>query len=112
MVVVQDMTLTCRGCNSAFVFSAGEQEFFQQKGFQHTPSRCKRCRVLRRQKNPRTTVSVGAFRQQSQYPTVCAQCGASTQVPFRPVAGKAVFCRTCYYVRSHPGESMRAFAPD
>ena len=28
-----DKTLVCRDCGSEFVFSVGEQEFYQEKGF-------------------------------------------------------------------------------
>lgn len=38
-----DKTLTCVQCQSAFIFSAGEQEFYEQKGFQE-PKRCPDCR--------------------------------------------------------------------
>ncbi|MBI5391670.1 hypothetical protein HZB00_01580 [Candidatus Woesearchaeota archaeon] len=27
---------------------------------------------------------------------VCAECGAQTQVPFKPQEGRPVFCRACY----------------
>ncbi|MBQ7784571.1 MAG: zinc-ribbon domain-containing protein, partial [Clostridia bacterium] len=30
----QDKTLTCRDCGQEFVFTAGEQEFYAEKGFQ------------------------------------------------------------------------------
>ena len=33
----EDKTLTCRDCGNEFVFSASEQEFFAQKGFQNEP---------------------------------------------------------------------------
>jgi len=39
-----DKTLTCRECGNAFVWSAGEQEFYQQKGLTHEPQRCPDCR--------------------------------------------------------------------
>lgn len=44
----QDKTLTCRDCGAEFVFSASEQEFFAEKGFQNEPSRCPACRSARR----------------------------------------------------------------
>ncbi len=40
----EDQVVTCRDCNSEFVFSAGEQAFFAQKGFMAPPKRCKPCR--------------------------------------------------------------------
>ena len=30
---MSDKTLKCRDCGSEFVFSVGEQEFYQEKGF-------------------------------------------------------------------------------
>ena len=47
----EDKTLTCRECGNEFVFSASEQEFFAQKGFQNEPSRCPACRAARRAQN-------------------------------------------------------------
>lgn len=43
-----DRTLTCRDCGREFVFSAGEQEFYAQKGFLNDPVRCPECRRLRK----------------------------------------------------------------
>jgi len=40
----QDRTMTCIDCGSEFIFTAGEQEFFAQKGFDNEPKRCKECR--------------------------------------------------------------------
>ena len=43
----RDQTLTCRDCERPFQFSAGEQRWFQEKGFQ-SPRRCKDCRAAKR----------------------------------------------------------------
>ncbi len=40
----QDKNMTCKDCGKEFVFTAGEQEFYAEKGFQNEPSRCKPCR--------------------------------------------------------------------
>jgi hypothetical protein len=40
----QDKNLTCSDCGSSFVFTEGEQKFYQEKGFNHEPRRCKDCR--------------------------------------------------------------------
>src|SRR5262245_28533179 len=45
----QDRTLTCRDCGREFVFTAGEQEFFQSRGLTNEPGRCPECRRARRQ---------------------------------------------------------------
>ena len=38
-----DRMLSCEDCNTSFVFDAGEQRFFKEKGFTD-PKRCPRCR--------------------------------------------------------------------
>jgi len=42
-----DKNLVCRDCGNEFAFSAGEQEFFVQRGFSE-PSRCPDCRAARK----------------------------------------------------------------
>lgn len=44
-----DITLVCRDCGSEFVFSAGEQAFYAEKGFENQPVRCPACRKARKQ---------------------------------------------------------------
>ena len=41
---MEDKTLTCVDCGNEFVFTAGEQEFYKEKGFDNDPKRCKDCR--------------------------------------------------------------------
>ena len=48
----QDKTLVCKDCGAEFVFTAGEQEFYAEKGFQNEPSRCKACRQARKASRP------------------------------------------------------------
>ncbi len=43
-----DKTLTCKDCNSEFVFTEGEQAFYQEKGFENEPQRCPDCRRARK----------------------------------------------------------------
>ena len=40
----EDITLNCRDCNAEFIFSAGEQEFYQSKGWENQPTRCVECK--------------------------------------------------------------------
>ena len=42
----EDKTLVCKECGKEFVFTAGEQEFYAERGFQNEPQRCKACRDL------------------------------------------------------------------
>lgn len=40
----QDKTLQCKDCGAEFVFTAGEQQFYSEKGFENEPKKCKECR--------------------------------------------------------------------
>lgn len=42
-----DKEIKCKDCGQNFTFTAGEQEFFQSKGFSE-PIRCKACREARK----------------------------------------------------------------
>lgn len=44
-----DINLVCKDCGSEFVFSAGEQAFYAEKGFDNQPVRCPACRKARKQ---------------------------------------------------------------
>lgn len=82
-----DRALTCVDCGGEFVFSAGEQLFFQVKEFKHTPKRCAPCRA----KHYQTT-----RKAHSETRTTCFTCGAETTVPFTPRQGRPVLCRSCF----------------
>ncbi len=40
----KDKTIKCKDCGQDFVFTVGEQEFYEEKGFTNEPVRCKECR--------------------------------------------------------------------
>jgi hypothetical protein len=44
----EDQTRTCSDCGDEFTWTAGEQEFFHEKGFADPPKRCKACRQARK----------------------------------------------------------------
>ncbi len=99
-----DKTLVCRDCNGQFAFSASEQEFYQQKGLENEPRRCPSCRSARRRANntrPVRTSSRPAFE------AVCADCGASTQVPFQPREDRPVYCNACFAQHKGRREARR-----
>ena len=119
-----DKTLVCRDCGNEFAFSAGEQEFFVQRGFSE-PSRCPDCRAAR--KTSRDSGGYGGRRgdsyggygdrdsygggrrggsrgggggsQRQMFKVTCAECGAETEVPFEPRSGRPVYCRDCFEKR-------------
>lgn len=43
-----DITLVCKDCGKKFIFTEGEQEFYEEKGFTN-PTRCQKCRKARKQ---------------------------------------------------------------
>ncbi len=53
----EDKTLVCRDCGNDFTFTAGEQEFYEQKGFTNEPQRCRDCRQARKQQRGGTSSS-------------------------------------------------------
>lgn len=83
-----DKTLTCRDCGVTFLFTAGEQAFYAEKGFLNEPQRCSPCRGLHRRER--------AARAKVMHPVVCAECGTETTVPFLPKYDKPVYCTTCF----------------
>ncbi|MCX7971295.1 MAG: zinc-ribbon domain containing protein [Negativicutes bacterium] len=87
-----DKTLKCKECGCEFVFSANEQEFYAEKGFQNEPSRCSSCRQARKQNRNEGRRSG----PREWYETTCSDCGATAKVPFNPTAGKPVYCNDCY----------------
>lgn len=90
----QDKTLPCKDCGNDFVFSAGEQEFYAQKGFENTPARCPDCRNQRKASFKKGNGSRSA--RKTLYDDVCDACQKPTQVPFQRTGAKPVYCRECF----------------
>lgn len=86
----EDKTLTCKDCGNEFVFTAGEQEFYAERGFQNEPQRCKACRDARKQ---------ASRSNREMYTTVCADCGKEAKVPFKPSDDRPVYCSECFAKR-------------
>ncbi len=105
-----DKTLTCRDCGNQFTFTAGEQEFFVQKGFVNDPSRCPECRAARKAQRGGSSYdsdrsySSGGYGGYSRAPremfsAICSECGQTAQVPFQPRTDKPVYCSSCFEQR-------------
>ncbi len=82
----QDKTIVCKDCGKDFIFTASEQQFYADKGFQNEPTRCADDRAKHRserQNRPKTEVT-------------CANCGNLTTVPFEPKGDRPVYCLDCF----------------
>ena len=82
-----DRDVLCVSCGLEFVFSAGEQEFFHEKGFINEPKHCKQCKAKR---------EGGKGQRRTETHVTCSECGSNTTVPFKPTQGRPVMCRTCF----------------
>jgi len=82
----QDKTLACKDCSKEFVWSAGEQKFYADKGLQNPPSRCKDCRDQAKQ----------AKANRPTFQITCKECGKQGEVPFQPRDPNDVLCAECF----------------
>jgi CxxC-x17-CxxC domain-containing protein len=132
-----DRTITCVDCGTEFVFTAGEQQFYAQRGFTESPKRCASCRARRKaQRQPESYRPAfagavddgdgGGYRsgydgsaayagypggypgtaphlrerpQREMFEAICAECGATARVPFRPTGARPVYCSSCFQSR-------------
>src|SRR6266705_2660931 len=103
MATVEDQRIKCVDCGEEFLFTVGEQTFYREKGLTHAPTRCKRCRELRKgARKDGGGAPGGARAAREMYDAVCSNCGQPTQVPFPPVSERPVYCRSCFQqVRQH-----------
>ncbi|MGI6202159.1 MAG: zinc-ribbon domain containing protein [Eubacteriales bacterium] len=81
----KDKTLVCRDCGSNFTFTAGEQQFYAEKGFANEPQRCKTCRDAKKGKPAR-----------QMFDAVCSDCGKECKIPFEPKTDRPVYCSDCF----------------
>ena len=90
----EDKTLVCKDCGNEFVFTAGEQEFYAEKGFVNEPQRCKACRDAKK---------AAARAPREMHDAVCAECGAECKVPFLPRDDRPVYCSESFAKRQQEG---------
>jgi CxxC-x17-CxxC domain-containing protein len=94
----EDKVIECRDCGSEFVFTAGEQSFFSERGFLD-PVRCPACRSQRRRERTSNggDASMGSGGgNRPMFDVICDACGQPTKVPFEPRQGRPVYCRDCF----------------
>lgn len=103
----EDKMITCADCGAEFVHSADDQARYAERGFANEPKRCRDCRDKRKaQSGGRGHGSgggggggFGQRRPRESFEAVCAECGASTTVPFKPTNGRPVYCGDCFRSR-------------
>ena len=103
----QDKSLSCVDCSKPFVFSAGEQEFYAQRGYTNEPKRCPDCRQSRKASKfgggggggggyGGGGRGGGGGGPRQLFETTCAGCGGKAMVPFQPRLDKPVYCDDCF----------------
>ncbi len=91
-----NQTIQCKDCGAEFTWTAEEQEFYQEKGF-NAPLRCKDCRAKARANFNGGGGGGGGDRGPRQsFPIKCSNCGKDDTVPFEPRGDKPVLCRDCF----------------
>ncbi len=93
-----DKTLTCRECGQAFIFTAGEQEFYASRGLLNEPGRCPGCRAQRRASQGGGGYGGGGDygREREMFTVTCSSCGGEARVPFQPRTDRPVYCSDCF----------------
>lgn len=95
-----DKKLICRDCKVQFTWTAGEQEFFAQKGFTNPPTRCPECRKKNRGQKG------GQKEQRSQNEEMtkitCKNCGKTSEAPFKPKNPANILCAECFEKQTNP----------
>lgn len=83
---LEDKLLVCKDCGNKFIWTAGEQQFFVDKGLQNIPKRCKICtakyKEQLREKHPLWWVK-------------CTKCGKKAEVTFEPKSDD-ILCEDCF----------------
>ncbi len=83
---LDDKVLVCKDCGNRFIWTAGEQKFFLDKGLQNMPKRCKICtaayKTKLREKHPVWWIK-------------CQKCSKKAEVPFEPTT-EDIYCEECF----------------
>lgn len=99
----KDAEIFCIDCGREFIWTAGEQVFFRDKGLANPPKRCRKCK---KEKNHRLNAILQAnetgIKLKVEVAVFCACCNSYTTVPFYPSQGRPVLCRACYSEKHPP----------
>lgn len=107
-----DRSIICRDCGASFLFTSGEQQFYERKGFTNAPSRCPDCRKSGGRSrgseysghSPEVEAGtrVGEERPASQlFAAICSECGKPTRASAEILLGDSpVYCADCMAQRT------------
>ena len=94
---LEDVNILCIDCGKDFVWTAGEQKFYRDKGLQNPPKRCKDCKQAKNDRISSIAAAKAAgVKQKIEVAVYCANCKGYTTVPFYPSQGRPVYCRSCF----------------
>lgn len=94
---IEDVNIACIDCESDFIWTAGEQIFFRDKGLQNPPKRCKGCKLAKNERlSAIAKANLTGVKQKIEVAVFCANCASYTTVPFYPSQGRPVYCRSCF----------------
>lgn len=96
---MEDTQIQCSVCQQGFLFSAAEQAYYAQRGFQF-PKRCRPCRQARRKGGAATSRRIQAaprreYVARKTHTAPCATCGADVVLVFPP-AEREILCGDCF----------------
>lgn len=93
-MIYEDRCLNCRKCGAPFSWSAGEQEYYAEKGL-HQPKFCPSCREERRERNKgRIWGARVALTDTETRQVLCAKCQAPASLTISERLGRAT-CPRC-----------------
>ena len=109
-----DRSLICRDCGASFVFTSGEQQFYDRKGFTNVPSRCPDCRKSGGRSRgseyssqstwaDSSTPEMGGFEREPEqlFAAICSECGKPTRASAEILLGDSpVYCADCLAQRT------------
>ena len=78
--------LVCKECGDKFIWTAGAQQFFRDKGLQNIPKRCRDCGAKYKEQ----------LREKHRLNWIqCRICKKKAEVPFKP-KNDDVLCQECF----------------
>jgi len=87
---LEDRVLSCVDCGNKFMWTAGEQKFFYDKGLQNVPKRCKSCAAVYKSK---------LLERHPRWWIKCSSCKKKAEVPFEPKNDNAILCEDCFNIK-------------